>query len=70
MGMVATTLGDIDESMLDVSIKDGGATDETWTVVREGVYKGTMYPDAVGTVVRRDVWVTFKTGQSAAAEQG
>ena len=67
MGMVTTTLGNIDESELTVKMleQDGGPNE--WVVAREAVYIGSAFPEAVNTIVRRDVWVTLKQGLAAQA---
>ena len=66
---VNSTLGDIPEEdvMFSLDQKDQGAS---WSVTREGVYIGSAHPEAHGSVVRRDVWVTFKCGQAASAATG
>jgi len=64
--LVSTSIGDVPEDELQVSIQQQDGRD-TWVVARECVYRGTAHPDAIGTVIRRDVWVTMKQGQAANA---
>lgn len=68
MALVTTTLGNIEESELRVSLLEQQGGKETWVVAREAVYIGAAFPEARGTIVRRDVWVTFKVGQAAMVE--
>jgi len=67
-GMVTTTLGNIKETDLRIEVKQHDETEFVWVWARECVYQGTEFPDAVNTLVRRDVWVTMKCGQAAKAE--
>jgi len=67
--IVSTTLGDIPENDLEIVLAREDARD-TWVIQRIFTYKGTAYPEAVGTVVRQDAWVTIKNGQGASAEAG
>lgn len=64
---VATTVGDVPEDELQVSItkQDNG---ESWTVIRECIYRGTAHPEVYGAVIRRDVWVTMKQGLKGQVE--
>jgi hypothetical protein len=64
--LVTTTVGDIPQDELAITTveKDGG---DVWIMARECVYKGTAHPEVYDQVVRRDVWVTMKIGQAAAA---
>lgn len=66
MALVSTTLGDIEENELDIELKREDNQD-TWVMQRICTYKGTLFPDAVGTVVRQDAWITVKNGQGASA---
>jgi len=67
--MVTTTLGDVPEGDLDIVLAREDARD-TWIMKRVFTYKGTAFPNAVGTVVRQDAWITFKNGQGADAAAG
>lgn len=67
MAKVATTVGDVDESDLRITVSNQESSKETWVMARECVYIGAQFPEERGTVVRRDVWVTFKVGQAAQA---
>lgn len=64
---VATTLGNIRQADLQTTVKQVDENKDCWVYARECVYIGTEHPQAVGTIVRRDVWVTFKVGQAAKA---
>jgi len=67
--LVTTTLGNIRKADLAITMIEQQETADVWVVARECKYTGVDHPDAFGTVVRRDVWVTMKTGQAARAEQ-
>lgn len=69
MALVVTTLGDIDERDLRISLIEQPEAEFVWVVAREGVYIGNApeHQHALNTIVRRDVWVTFKRGQAAEA---
>jgi hypothetical protein len=64
--LVTTAVGDIpqDELAITTTEEDGG---DVWIMARECVYKGTAHPEVYDQIVRRDVWVTMKTGQAASA---
>lgn len=65
--MVVTTLGEVDEKDLLITEMRVDETPTTWVMARECVYIGTEFPEARNTLVRRDVWVTFKTGLATQA---
>lgn len=65
--LVITTLGEIPQRDLQVSVEQVAETIDTWTVARECRYAGSAFPEQVGEIVRRDVWVTLKRGQTAQA---
>jgi hypothetical protein len=62
--LITTLIGEIPESDLEIteSQMDQG---DVWVTARECKYKGIYYPNEVGNVVRRDVWVTMKQGQAS-----
>jgi hypothetical protein len=66
-GMVTTTLGNIKETDLRITVEQAQETPFVWVWVRDCFYIGTEFPDARETSVRRDVWVTMKSGQVAKA---
>jgi hypothetical protein len=66
--MVTTTLGNIKETDLRITVLQVQETPFVWVWARECHYIGTEFPEAVDTIVRRDVWVTMKCGQAAKAE--
>lgn len=65
---VVTTLGNVPQSDLKIVVRQEQETDTVWVWARECVYVGTRHPDSANKVVRRDVWVTMKSGQVASAE--
>lgn len=71
MADVITTLGILPDTDLETTLaeQDSG---NTVCVSREWVYKGAdpALAEHVGTVVRRDAWVTIKCGHSAGAIAG
>jgi len=66
MKKVSTIIGELSESDLESFITEQDCGD-TLIVSREWKYKGIdpLFAEHVGQVVRRDVWVTLKTGISA-----
>lgn len=64
--LVTTNIGEIPEDELDVEVTQTDSGD-VWVMARECKYRGTAHPEAIGEVVRRDVWVTMKQGQAAQA---
>lgn len=71
MARVLTTLGEIDEADVVFTIeKQHNTTADVIVFAHEGKYTGTQFPDAKGTIVRRDVWCIQKTGHGAQAAQG
>lgn len=66
--LVTTQLGIVPENELEIqeSKRDDG---ESWVITRTCVYKGSLYPNARGQVVRQDVWVTMKNGLKSQAVQ-
>lgn len=69
-GMIQTTLGEVPLRDLDVRTPPQPETEDVWIIARECYYKGDAFPEHKGTLVRRDVWVTVKRGQSAAGKGG
>ena len=69
---VTTTLGELPETDLEVAVIEQEASENTWVVAREAKYVGNDPALAayLGTVVRRDVWVTVKCGHVMTGEQG
>jgi len=61
---VTTTLGNIRQADLRITVEQKEENANVWVWVRECFYIGTEFPEAVETIVRRDVWVTMKTGQA------
>lgn len=66
--LVTTSLGDVRESELSIVTKMVDETEDAWVYAREATYIGTEHPEAVNTVVRRDVWVTVKRGLRSQVE--
>lgn len=66
--LVTTQVGIVPENELEIELsrRDDG---ESWTITRTCVYKGSLYPNARGQVVRQDVWVTMKNGLKSQAVQ-
>ena len=66
--LVTTQVGLVPEEELEVQLsrRDEG---EAWTITRTCVYKGSLYPNARGQIVRQDVWVTMKNGLKSQAAQ-
>jgi hypothetical protein len=69
-GEVHTTLGGIRQADLRITVEQKEETADVWVWARECVYIGTEHPEAVETIVRRDVWVTVKHGQGAGTASG
>jgi hypothetical protein len=69
-GTVDTTLGATPQDDLVVRLVEQPETADAWIIARECVYRGVQFPDAVGEVVRRDVWVTMKQGQASQVASG
>jgi hypothetical protein len=67
--MVSTALGNIRQADLRIVVEQKEENVGVWVWARECFYIGTEFPEAVDTIVRRDVWVTVKSGQEAKAEQ-
>jgi hypothetical protein len=65
--LVTTSLGNIRQAQLNITVTQQEETMDAWVWARECTYTGTEHPEAVGTVVRRDVWVTMKAGQKVEA---
>jgi hypothetical protein len=65
--LVITTLGEIPQRDLQTTTAQVAETLDTWTVARECRYIGSAFPQHSGEIVRRDVWVTLKRGQTAQA---
>lgn len=65
--LVITTLGEIPQRDLQMTTSQVAETIDTWTVARECKYIGSAFPQHSGQIVRRDVWVTLKRGQTAQA---
>ena len=66
--LVTTTLGEIRVADLRIEVKPVDETPLTWVYARECYYTGTEHLAAVDTLVRRDVWVSMKSGLAAAVE--
>jgi hypothetical protein len=67
--LVTTTVGDVPEDELEV-VEEKLDQGDSWLTTRECRYRGTVFPDEIGKVIRRDVWITFKRGQGAKSAQG
>ena len=69
---VTTTLGELPEHELEITLIEQKSDPAVWTVARECKYVGTN-PELsahIGEIVRRDVWVTIKCGHSVTGQQG
>jgi len=66
---VSTNIGIVPEEDLEIQLakSDDG---NSWSITRTYVYKGSLFPQARGQVVRRDVWVTMKNGLGAISASG
>ena len=70
--IVTTTMGDIPETDLDITMVPQESNEQMWIMARECRYKGSN-PELVahvGEIVRRDVWATIKCGHSVTGQQG
>ena len=65
MAMVQTTLGEVDESELEILLVPQPSEGNVWVTARECRYKGLRFPDRVGELVKRSVWVDVKSGLAA-----
>lgn len=70
MAQVLTTLGEIDERDVEFSMSQQPGTPHVFVFAHEGKYVGTQFPEARGTIVRRDVWCIQKVGHGAQSAQG
>jgi len=69
---VTTTLGELPETDLVFEMIPQESKPDSWIMAREGRYVGTnqAFAEHVGKIIRRDVWVTMKSGLRAGATAG
>jgi hypothetical protein len=66
MKKISTALGNVPETDLHSRVLKENHENE-WIIAHECLYLGSEFPESYGKIVRRDVWVIVKEGQSASA---